>query len=250
MYGTYGYGDQYGGTSLAGVGIFLGILMILFVVAIIVTIVGTVMIYRKYVSNGEKPAFSFKDKSTWGPFFQFDNLIVDKLLKALYILSALGFGVFQIAILLASLSLGFGGFLLMLVLVVICTVIGELAIRLQFELTMLNVLIAKNTTDIKRAICHSDKPSLPGSAPAPAPQAPVPPVAPVAPAPAPAPEPQAPAPAAPSAPVAPVSVAPEASAAPAAPVAPAAPGKVICPNCGAENEADANFCLQCGTKLK
>ena len=104
MYGTYGYGDQYGGTPLAGAGIFLGILMILLVVAIIVTIVGTVMIYRQYVSNGEKPAFSFKDKSTWGPFFQFDSLIVDKLLKALYILSALGFGVFQIAILLASLT--------------------------------------------------------------------------------------------------------------------------------------------------
>ena len=244
------------------------VFVILLLIAIIVTIVLTVVLYRRYAQEPGEKSFDFSNKATWGPFLKFDTLIVDKLLRVLYIFCAVGFALFELAIVLSSIAGGFGSFLMTLIFCALVTIVFELFIRVQFELAILLVKINRNTTDIKHTVCGDAPvyPTLPtyGAAPA-QPNPPVQPVTPVAPATNVAPT----APSAPSSSAAPATpTAPEAPAAPANPVAPVAPvvpeapstpaapeagqpqaGTVICPQCGAANDASSHFCLNCGAKL-
>ena len=84
----YGYGYGYRSPSLgidAMGGIFVTLLVIAFIAAIVLAVAG----YRKYVSDGTEQPFRLKDPGTWGPFLRFDKLVIDKILKALYIFCAI-----------------------------------------------------------------------------------------------------------------------------------------------------------------
>ena len=84
----YGYGYGYN-TPAFGIGASAGIFVTLLVIAFIAAIVLAVAGYRKYVDDGDQQHFSLKDSSTWGPFFRFDKLVIDKILKALYLFCAI-----------------------------------------------------------------------------------------------------------------------------------------------------------------
>lgn len=251
-YGGYGYNSNPLG-QLFGFGAAEGVLIL---VAFIAAIVLTVMGYKRFISDKNEFHLSFKDKKSWGPFLRFDILLIDKILKALYIFNAL-FILFACAsVALSSLSFGFGAFLGSLVGMALLCIVLEILLRVGYEFAMLNVMIARNTSDIRRKL-FSDASSAPAT-PAPAPTPSPAPVAPVAPAPAPeapvasAPEP-VPTPEPDAFETAPTTVLDRSNQAPAdpAPVAPTevAPKASFCPNCGAPVEPGDHFCGECGHKL-
>ncbi|MST60392.1 zinc-ribbon domain-containing protein [Parafannyhessea umbonata] len=251
-YGGYGYNSN-PFDQLLGFGSAFGVLMfIAFIAAIVLTVMG----YKRFISDKNELHLSFKDKESWGPFLRFDILLIDKILKALYIFNAL-FVLFACAsVALSSLSFGFGAFLGSLVGMALLCIVLEILLRVGYEFAILNVMIARNTSDIRRKL-FSDASSAPAT-PAPAPTPSPAPVAPVAPAPAPESAP-APAPEPVSTPepdafeTAPTTVLDRSNQAPAdpAPVAPTevAPKASFCPNCGAPVEPGDHFCGECGHKL-
>ncbi|MDY4014993.1 DUF4282 domain-containing protein, partial [Parafannyhessea umbonata] len=178
-YGGYGYNSN-PFDQLLGFGSAFGVLMfIAFIAAIVLTVMG----YKRFVSDKNELHLSFKDKKSWGPFLRFDILLIDKILKALYIFNAL-FVLFACAsVALSSLSFGFGAFLGSLVGMALLCIVLEILLRVGYEFAILNVMIARNTSDIRRKL-FSDASSAPAT-PAPAPTPSPAPVAPVAPAPAP-----------------------------------------------------------------
>lgn len=251
-YGGYGYNSNPLG-QLFGFGAAEGVLIL---VAFIAAIVLTVMGYKRFISDKNELHLSFKDKKSWGPFLRFDILLIDKILKALYIFNAL-FILFACAsVALSSLSFGFGAFLGSLVGMALLCIVLEILLRVGYEFAILNVMIARNTSDIRRKL-FSDASSAPAT-PAPAPTPSPAPVAPVAPAPAPeapvasAPEP-VPTPEPDAFETAPTTVLDRSNQVPAdpAPVAPTevAPKASFCPNCGAPVEPGDHFCGECGHKL-
>ena len=262
-YGGYGYNSN-PFDQLLGFGSAFGVLMfIAFIAAIVLTVMG----YKRFISDKNELHLSFKDKESWGPFLRFDILLIDKILKALYIFSALLVLFGCAAGALSSLSFGFGAFLASLVGMALLCILLEILLRVGYEFAMLNVMIARNTSDIRRKLFSDASaapaaPTAPAPAPAPVAPAPVVPVAPAAPAPAPeaapeapvAPEPEpAPTPEPDAFETAPTTVLDRSDQAPAdpAPVAPTevAPKASFCPNCGAPVEPGDHFCGACGHKL-
>ena len=79
MYG-YGYGYNAFANTL-GTGLVLG--FIAFVAAIVVT----VLLYRKFIASANVHKLPGV-KHDWGPFFRFEHLIIENILKVLYIFAA------------------------------------------------------------------------------------------------------------------------------------------------------------------
>ena len=216
MYG-YGTDDYYsaGYGAYQAMGNFMGALGILSLVAFIAAIVFTVIFYRKYTKSGKLERISFKNDVEIGRFLRFDTLLIDKILKALYLFCALYCAFETVAVVLSLFSLGFIAFLFGLIIGAISLVISEILIRLGFENSMLRVIIARNTSAIKANMLGENldndgisnftkNPPMKGNVVTPAP----------------------------------------------VPVTPAAPAEVNCPHCGAPNAAGSKFCFKCGKSLQ
>ncbi len=239
-YNNYGYGSPSFGFGAAG-GIFATLLAIGFIAAIVLAVV----VYRKYASDGNEQPLSLKDKSTWGPFLRFDKLVIDKILRALYIFCAIFTAFFFLALVLASLADGIAVFLITLIMCAILCLIIELLERVSFESVMLSVIITHNTSDIKGMLERRPTTELPPAGPAPEPPFQPGPVAPV--------EPDSESPVAPVEPEQPQTPATQQAPAPAPEAtspeqtAPATGG--FCPMCGAPIQPGSHFCPECGKKL-
>lgn len=186
MYMGYGYG--YGAGA--------GVTAVLVVIALIAAIIVAVMGYKKYAVDPTEERMNINDRSTWGPFLRFDTLLIDKIVKALYIFNALFVAFVYIAVLIGSLfnGNGFGAFLATLIFGGLACLVIELLVRVFHESIMLAVIVARNTSDIKRMMGASGsgagslptpvKPQPGPVPPAPAPSYtgyPVPPTAPIPP---------------------------------------------------------------------
>ena len=239
----YGYGTHsllYPSTF----GLSSGFAGALLIVAFIASIVLTVIIYRRFVTNKAAGGLKLKERATWDKFFRFDSFIVDKILQILYIFGAVASATFTVASILLSLTGGIVAFLAALLGGAFACLIYQVIHRALFELLMLGIVTARNAISIRRMM-EQDRgivstASAGGEEPAPAPtSAPVPP-APAPAAPTAAPEPPAPAPA------------PEPEPAPASEPAPepaSAPEPGVCPACGEKNDPGSHFCGNCGGKL-
>ena len=222
------YGTTY--AHSAGMSVVAILIVIAFIAAIIVAVLG----YKKYVTGPDEARINIKDQATWGPFLRFDSLLIDKIVKALYLFNALFIAFAYVAVVIGSIYDGFGAFLGTLIFGFLALVVVELLVRVLHESIMLSVIVARNTSDIKRMM---GGPQAGGDVLPPMPVAPQPGPAPYAPAPAPAPTysdspfpmsygAPSTSPIAPAAPVAPAApAAPETLFAPAAPVAPAPPAE-------------------------
>lgn len=241
------------------VGFAAALMLVAFIASIVLTVIG----YKRFVGITPTLRIDPKDQRTWGPFLNFDTLIIDKVLKALYMFNAIFLALAIVVLAIAALSEGFGAFVAALIGGAIAIVILELLLRLGYELIMMQVVIARNTSEIKRHLVGGEEADADGISPLstePAYVAAPAPVAPSAPAYAPAPAPAAPAPAPVPAPVpvpapapAPEPVpAPEPELAPeAAPEAePEVSAQLTCPVCGAPINAGDKFCAVCGAKLQ
>ena len=162
MYG-YDYGYGYGNPlqMLSNMGV-LGS------VAFIASIVLTVILYRRYARVPGSRLVNLTDKSTWGPFLRFETLLIERILKVLYIFNMIFIPLALLAGALSSFAMGFGVGMAALVGAIVIALLAEIGIRLVYEAIMLNVVIARNTSDIKRAMGIADPMDADGiSSPAP-----------------------------------------------------------------------------------
>ncbi|MDY5271337.1 DUF4282 domain-containing protein [Tractidigestivibacter sp.] len=234
-YGSYGYGDFNISFNLQASNTTFAILLVIgFIAAIVISVVA----YRKYACDGTDQRFSLKGSDAWRSFLRFDRLVIDRILRALYIFCATFTALFFLAVVLASLADDIVTFVIALLVCVILCLIAELVERMVFELVMLGVTVNRNVADIKGMLGDRPASQLPPSGPAPAcPSDFVAAAAPVVEA---AAQPEQAQPE-----VAPATPAPEpSSASDAAPV-----GAPACPTCGAPVEPGSHFCSECGVRL-
>lgn len=143
MYGNYG-----AMATQASVGLVLA--FIAFVAAIVVTVI----FYRKFISvdnTYKTPSV----KGDWGPFFRFEHLIIENILKVLYIFTAsliafecAGSIITSLFGIMYDAGAAFAGIIFFLILFVVLEVIN----RLWFEFSLLTVLIWKNTSAIRKSV--------------------------------------------------------------------------------------------------
>lgn len=208
MYGSYGYNAPNPAA-----------LIIFMLLALVASLVITVVVYRTYVRTAPGQRFKIDDQATWGPFFNFDILLIEKILKALYIFFAVFTVLSSLAVLLGMLFMGlpFQAFLVMLILTPISVLINEIVLRMGFESSMLKVIIARNTTEIRSTMGGTPAGYVSGAYGQPLG--------------APAMNPQ------------------QAYVAPSAAPAQIAEAPKVCPNCGRSLPAGAKFCGGCGTRF-
>lgn len=130
--------------------------LVLSVIAFIAAIVVTVLLYMKYISEGKVTTQA--TKHDWGPFFRFESLIIEKILKVLYLFTTCLIAFEAIASVIASFTIivyAPGMAITGIITILIVCALLELLNRLGFEFTLMIVLIWKNTSDIRKAMKNS-----------------------------------------------------------------------------------------------
>lgn len=146
----YDLGYAFGYSAVAGSG--TGI--VLSVIAFIAAIVVSAILYSKFISE-KKVAGSTSVKRDWKPFFRFESLLIEKILKALYLFTACFIAFEAVANIITSLTVivyNPGGVILGIIGALILGVILEILNRVGFEFSLMIVLIWKNTSDIKKSL--------------------------------------------------------------------------------------------------
>lgn len=145
-------------SSYSGIATTAGIGLVLMVLAFIAAIVVTVLLYRKFISS-QKPIKVPGAKYNWAPFFRFENLIVEKILQALFIFTACLIAFESAASIITSIvsiamyPYGAGAALTSIIAALIVCVVLEVINRVGFEFSIMTVLICKNTTAIRAKVC-------------------------------------------------------------------------------------------------
>ena len=117
-----------------------GFVAALMLVAFIASIVLTVIGYKRFVIGSDsKLNIDPRDQRTWGPFLNFDTLIIDRVIKALYMFNAIFLALATVVGVIAALFAGFEEFLLAVLGGAILLAVGELMLRLLYELVMMTV---------------------------------------------------------------------------------------------------------------
>lgn len=216
----YGY-DTFSDFDMARAGFAAGAFGFLMLISLVASVVLTVLAYLKFARNPGEKLFDFATKDGFIPFLRFDTFLLERLLKILYMFTALMFAFTNLSIGISSLFADFIAGFFTLLFMIVATVFGEVFIRMGFEGVMLRVVIARNTTQIKQAMGVDL-----GTSPATGAQGPAGGVGAHAAGRAPVARPQL-----------------------AMPQPPHAGQYKHCPTCGARLAADAHFCGTCGTRM-
>lgn len=132
MYYGYGYANSMAST-MTGITVWE-------IIALVLSIVGAILVYVLFLTKKNEGKF----KGFWAWLYsalKFDKMMIEVILKVLYIFSALfvtlgSFGLIPISFL---------SFLLMLI-------VGNVFTRVAYELILMRVQIWKNTTEIKEKL--------------------------------------------------------------------------------------------------
>ena len=109
------------------------------IVSFVLAIVGGICFYFLYLKNDTKTDNKFLN---WlKDFFNFKKMLIEDLLKVVYVISTIFITLFSFALI----GSNFLGFLVMLIL-------GNVVLRLSFEGILLAIMIWKNTTEINKKI--------------------------------------------------------------------------------------------------
>ena len=110
------------------------------IIAAVLAIVGGIVLYFLFTSKKNKG--EFKGFVAWlHSFLRFDKMMIEALLKIIYLIAALfitlsSFGMISTSFLLFRLYL----------------VLGNIVLRIVFEFSILGIQLWKNTTDIKESL--------------------------------------------------------------------------------------------------
>lgn len=204
---------------MGGLGMLGTMSTVLYVVSALVSIaciVGAIFIYKAYVSTCSFSEFMqmIKTEGYIKSLFRFDTLVSPKILQFFYGLSALGIIGFALTFLITSvfLCIDQGEIKLLLGGIVSCifiVIIGEIFVRIFYELSILFFKMNENLKGIKETLgaqgtakTSTTAPSFEDTATTARPQAPDP-----------------------------------------------VPATKFCPNCGTQNKVGAKFCKGCGSAL-
>ncbi len=204
---------------MGGLGMLGTMSTVLYVVSALISIaciVGAIFIYKAYVSTCSFSEFMqiVKTEGYIKSLFRFDTLVSPKILQFFYGLSALGIIGFALTFLITSvfLCIDQGEIKLLLGGIVSCifiVIIGEIFVRIIYELSILFFKMNENLKGIKETLgaqgtakTSTAAPSFEDTATTPQPQAPDP-----------------------------------------------VPATKFCPNCGTQNKVGAKFCKGCGSAL-
>ncbi len=148
----YGYGSGFSNVQSSAILGSFGIFLVLGFIGFVAAIVVTVLLYRKFVSDGTPRVSGKRD---WRPFFRFETLLIDKILKAFYIFTSCLIAFESVAAIVAGLCSFIAnplGALVGIVLIAIGCVVLEVLNRLGFEQTMLMILVWRNTSDLRKGL--------------------------------------------------------------------------------------------------
>ena len=106
-------------------------------VALVLAIIGGVIFYFLFLKNDKK--IENKYLAWFKDFFNFKKMLIEDLLKLLYVISAIFITLYSFVLI----GSNFFGFLLTLIL-------GNVILRLIFEGVLLTIMIWKNTTEINK----------------------------------------------------------------------------------------------------
>ncbi len=107
------------------------------IVSFVLAIIGGICFYFLYLKNDTKTDNKFLN---WlKDFFNFKKMLIEDLLKVVYVISTIFITLFSFALI----GSNFLGFLVMLIL-------GNVILRLSFEGILLAIMIWKNTTEINK----------------------------------------------------------------------------------------------------
>ncbi len=109
------------------------------IVSLVIAIIGGICVYFLVIKPNRKMSNHFLEKAKI--FFNFGNMLIEDILKIAYL-------ILTIFITLSSISListNFFGFIFTLIL-------GNLGLRIIFELCLINIMIWKNTNEINKKI--------------------------------------------------------------------------------------------------
>ena len=116
------------------------------IVSAILAIVGGILIYVLFLSKKNEGKFTNKFVTWLYDFLRFDSMMIEVLLKVLYLISALFITLYSFALI--------GGSFLAFILVL---VLGNVSLRIGYELILILIQIWKNTTEIKNNVKSASK---------------------------------------------------------------------------------------------
>ena len=132
----YGYGSLGSGASSSAPAVGA---LIWIIVALLAALVGCFLTYFLFVNKDTKLE---NKKLAWlRDFLRFDKMLVETVLKVLYI-----FIVIAITLVPFAFVTSFGSFIGVLLFIIF----GNIFIRIGYELAMIKIMIWKNTTEIKK----------------------------------------------------------------------------------------------------
>ena len=115
------------------------------IVSLILAIVGGILVYFLFLSKKNEGKFT----GFWGwlyDFLSFKKMFIETLLKITYLILAIYITLFSFALI----GYNFLAFLFTLIL-------GNLAIRVVYEFSLVLLVICRNTTDISKKLSNSKK---------------------------------------------------------------------------------------------
>lgn len=139
MYSSYGYGYE-SGSSKGLLNLFSSGNLVWIIISVVVAVIGGITLYFTFLSK--KNEGKYKGFTGWMyDFLSFKKMVIENILKILYLICAIYITLSSFALISSS----FLAFLLYLVL-------GNLIVRISYELLLVVLVICRNTTDISKKL--------------------------------------------------------------------------------------------------